>query len=92
MPGLVLDADLRWTLIGSLAALGAADAWNAAILASNVPPPEVSMMTAPLMVHTYAHSFSSAHTAPSQSSGSGGGFSGGGFSGGGGGGGSSGSW
>ena len=73
-------------------ALGAADAWNAAILASNVPPPEVSMMTAPLMVHTYAHSFSSAHTAPSQSSGSGGGFSGGGFSGGGGGGGSSGSW
>lgn len=36
VPGLVLDADLRWTLIGSLAALGAADAAEiAAELASD---------------------------------------------------------
>lgn len=72
-------------------ALGAADAWNKAVLASNIPSNDMMLMTAPLMVHSYASSFATAHTAPSQSSG-GGGFSGGGFSGGGGGGGSSGSW
>lgn len=75
-------------------ALGAADAWKDAVEASGIPQPEIRASTTPLLVHTYAHSFATAHTAPSKSgsSGGGGGFSSGGFSGGGGGGGSSGSW
>ncbi len=75
-------------------ALGAATAWERALAASSVPP--VEYMSGPLLVYTMGPSFTSGHTAPSSSGGSGGGFSGGGFSGGsvggGGGGGSSGSW
>lgn len=74
-------------------ALGAADAWQRALSASQVPP--VEYRTGPLVVYTGASSFGRSYTPPS-SSGGGGGFSGGGFSGGsvggGGGGGSSGSW
>lgn len=70
-------------------ALDAADTWGAAVQASGIPREEIAVATRPLMVHSYARSFSSAHTAPSSSSG--GGFSGG-SSGGGFGGGSSGSW
>lgn len=66
-------------------ALGAADAWSKAIEASNIDQPD--RLTAPLLIHTYASTMTSSHTAPS-SSGSGGG----GGVGGGGGGGSSGSW
>lgn len=75
-------------------ALGEADAWNAAMSASSVPPAEVSTTTGILAPAIYASSFSSATTAPSSSSsgGGGGGFSGGGSVGGGGGGGSTGSW
>ncbi len=76
-------------------ALGEADAWKRAVESSNIPHPEQALR-GPLLVHTNASSFRSAHTKPSSSgSGSGGSF-GGGFSGGGvgggGGGGSSGSW
>lgn len=67
-------------------ALGAADAWSEAVEESPVDAP-VSV-TAPLLIHSYSSSLSSAHTAPSSSSSGGGG----GGSGGGGGGGSSGSW
>lgn len=70
-------------------ALDAADAWKRAIESSNIPERSVAL-SGPLLVHTRASSFNSAHTAPSSSSGGGGGFSGG--AGGGGGGGSSGSW
>ena len=66
-------------------ALGAADAWSKAIESSNIDEPD--RFTSPLLVHTYASTMASSHTAPSSSSGSGGGGSGGG-----GGGGSSGSW
>ncbi|NND74535.1 MAG: DUF2207 domain-containing protein, partial [Ilumatobacter sp.] len=69
-------------------ALGAADAWRAAIEASNIDHPDVALR-GPLFVHTAASSFRSAHTPPSSSGGGGGG---GGGVGGGGGGGSSGSW
>jgi hypothetical protein len=68
-------------------ALDAADAWSDAVRSSNVPDPSIAL-NGPLLVHSSASSFASAHTAPSSSSGGGGG----GGSGGGGGGGSSGSW
>ena len=75
-------------------ALGAASAWERALAASSVPP--VEYVSGPLLVYSMGPAFTSAHTAPSSSGGSGGGFSGGGFSGGsvggGGGGGSSGCW
>ena len=75
-------------------ALGAATAWEQALASSSVPP--VEYVSGPLLVYSMGPAFTSAHTAPSSSGGSGGGFSGGGFSGGsvggGGGGGSSGSW
>ena len=67
-------------------ALGAAEAWSKAVESSNIEQPD--RFTAPLLIHTYASTMTSSHTAPS-SSGSGGG---GGGVGGGGGGGSSGSW
>lgn len=69
-------------------ALGAADAWTKAIESSNIADPQVAL-AGPLLVHSAASSFRSAHTAPSSSGGGGGG---GGGVGGGGGGGSSGSW
>lgn len=69
-------------------ALGAADAWSRAIASSNLAEPD--RFTTPLLIHTYAATMASSHTAPS-SSGAGGGGGGGGV-GGGGGGGSSGSW
>ncbi len=68
-------------------ALGAADAWTRAIESSNIADPQVAL-AGPLLVHSAASSFRSAHTAPSSSGGGGGG----GGVGGGGGGGSSGSW
>jgi Predicted membrane protein (DUF2207) C-terminal domain len=68
-------------------ALGAADAWTKAIESSNIADPQVAL-AGPLLVHSAASSFHSAHTAPSSSGGGGGG----GGVGGGGGGGSSGSW
>lgn len=72
-------------------ALDAATAWSAAIEASDVNDPSISV-TGPLAVHTMSQSFVSTMTPPSSSSsGGGGGYSGGG-SGSGGGGGSSGSW
>jgi uncharacterized membrane protein YgcG len=77
-------------------ALGAADAWKRAMLASSVAPAELS--TGPLLVHSMGSSWSSTYTDPSASGGSGfsggsgGGGSSGGSVGGGGGGGSSGSW
>jgi uncharacterized membrane protein YgcG len=78
-------------------ALGAADAWKRAMLASNVAPAELS--TGPLLVHSVGGSWSSTYTDPSTAGGdsssgggSGGGGSSGGSVGGGGGGGSSGSW
>jgi hypothetical protein len=67
-------------------ALGAADAWAKAIESSNIDQPD--RFTTPLLLHTYASTMTSSHTAPSSSGGSGGG----GGVGGGGGGGSSGSW
>lgn len=67
-------------------ALGTADAWSEAIESSNVVEPD--RFTTPLLVHAYASTMASSHTAPSSSGGSGGG----GGVGGGGGGGSSGSW
>ena len=70
-------------------ALGAADAWGAALSRSNVPPQDYVSVN-PLLVYSMHSSFSSSHTAPSSSGGGGGG--GGGGVGGGGGGGSSGSW
>jgi len=74
-------------------ALGEADAWNAAMAVSSVPPVEQSMSSGILMPAIYFSSFSSTTSPPSSSgSGGGGGFSGGGFSGGGGGGGGGGSW
>jgi len=73
-------------------ALGEADAWNRAMAASSVPPPDVYSSNAILVPALYASSFSSTTTAPSSSGSGGGGFSGGGFSGGGGGGGGGGSW
>lgn len=75
-------------------ALGEVDAWNGAMAASAVPPPEQHASTGVLAPSLYASSFSSTTTAPSSSGSSGGssGFSGGGFSGGGGGGGGGGSW
>lgn len=73
-------------------ALGAADAWKRAVESSNIPHPEIALR-GPLLVHTSAGEFRTAHTPPSSSgSGGGGGFSAGGGVGGGGGGGSSGSW
>ncbi len=69
-------------------ALGEAAAWSKAIESSNIAQPE--RFTAPMLIHTNASAFRSAHTAPSSSSSGGGG--GGGGVGGGGGGGSSGSW
>lgn len=71
-------------------ALGAADAWERAMQASNVPPAEYS--TGPMMLYYSAAVFSSTHTAPSSSGGGAGGSFSGGSVGGGGGGGSSGSW
>jgi uncharacterized membrane protein len=71
-------------------ALGAADAWTKAIESSNIPHPEVAL-DGPLLMHSYASTIHSTHTAPSSSGGGSSGFSGGGV-GGGGGGGSSGSW
>lgn len=75
-------------------ALGEADAWNRAMAASSVPPPELAANGNVMAPYIYSSSFQSAHTAPAPSGGgsSGGGFSGGGFSGGGGGGGGGGSW
>ncbi len=76
-------------------ALGEADAWNRALSASSVPPPEITSNSNVLVPALYASSFSSTTTAPQTSSSSSGGsssFSGGGFSGGGGGGGGGGSW
>lgn len=75
-------------------ALGEVGAWNRALTASSVPPPERDP-GGTLMPALYISSFASTHTAPSSSGGggfSGGGFSGGGSVGGGGGGGSVGSW
>ena len=77
-------------------ALGAAGAWGRAVASSAVPPPEIAVQTAPLLLYTHFGAWSQTHTPPppSGSSGSGGfssGFSGGSV-GGGGGGGSSGSW
>ena len=74
-------------------ALGAADAWNRALAASNVPPQEMNLYS-PMLAYSMANSFDSTRSAPSSSGGSGGfssGFSGGSV-GGGGGGGSSGNW
>jgi len=71
-------------------ALGAAEAWSAAIGSSNIPDRSAAM-SGPMLMYTLGPTFASTHTAPSTSSGSSGGFSGGG-TGGGGGGGSSGSW
>ncbi|MET0662658.1 MAG: hypothetical protein ABWZ42_05965 [Ilumatobacteraceae bacterium] len=71
-------------------ALDAADAWERAIRASDIPEPQ-SALGGPLLVHSLAYSMASMTTPPQSSSGSSGGFSGGG-GGGGGGGGSSGSW
>ncbi len=71
-------------------ALDAADAWERAIRASNIPEPQAAL-GGPLLVHSLAYSMASMTTPPQSSSGSSGGFSGGG-GGGGGGGGSSGSW
>ena len=71
-------------------ALDAADAWERAIRASNIPEPQTAL-DGPLLAHSLAYSMASTSTEPSSSSGSSGGFSGGG-GGGGGGGGSSGSW
>ena len=87
-------------------ALGEADAWNSALVASSLPPVEVTSSTGVLYPALYISSFSSTTTAlqagspsgsgisggSSGSGFSGGGFSGGGFSGGGGGGGGGGSW
>ncbi|NLV56796.1 MAG: DUF2207 domain-containing protein [Acidimicrobiales bacterium] len=78
-------------------ALGEADAWNRAMAASSVPPPEQAASGNVMAPYIYASAFQSSHTAPAPSGGggggfSGGGFSGGGFSGGGGGGGGGGSW
>ena len=72
-------------------ALDAADAWERAIRASNIPEPQVAL-SGPLLVHSLAYSMASTSTQPSSTGTSSGfsGFSGGG--GGGGGGGSSGSW
>ena len=72
-------------------ALDAADAWERAIRASNIPEPQVAL-SGPLLVHSLAYSMASTSTQPSSSATSSGfsRFSGGG--GGGGGGGSSGSW
>ncbi len=70
-------------------ALGAADAWSAAIRSSHLPDPTTAL-AGPLLMHSQSSSFAATRTAPS-SSGSGGGGGGGGV-GGGGGGGSSGSW
>ena len=71
-------------------ALDAADAWERAIRASNIPEPQAAL-GGPLLVHSLAYSMAGMTTPPQSSSGSSGGFSGGG-GGGGGGGGSSGSW
>ncbi len=67
-------------------ALGAADAWTAAIRSSNIPEPNVAL-AGPLAVYAHSSAFASARTAPTSSGGGGGGGVGGG-----GGGGSSGSW
>ncbi len=73
-------------------ALDAADAWEDALRAANVPAQARTDFTTPLLVYSAASQLTSSHTAPSSSgSGGGGGFSGGSV-GGGGGGGSSGSW
>ena len=73
-------------------ALDAADAWERAIRASNIPEPQVAL-GGPLLVHSLAYSMAGTSTPPSSSGGSSGGFSGfSGGGGGGGGGGSSGSW
>ncbi len=72
-------------------ALGEAEAWDRAVRASNIPDPDLALR-GPLLVHTSASAFHSAHTTPSSSGGGGGGGFGGGGVGGGGGGGSSGSW
>ena len=73
-------------------ALDAADAWERAIRASNIPEPQTAL-DGPLLAHSLAYSMASTSVQPStsSSSGSSSGFSGGG-GGGGGGGGSSGSW
>ena len=77
-------------------ALGEADAWNQAMAASAVPPPEIDHTHGIMAPVLYSSAFHSARTAPSSSGGgggfSGGGFSGGGMVGGGGGGGGGGSW
>jgi len=72
-------------------ALDAADAWERAIRASDIPEPQVAL-SGPLLAHSLAYSMASTSTQPSSTGTSSGfsGFSGGG--GGGGGGGSSGSW
>ncbi len=71
-------------------ALGTADAWTSAIESSNIVERDIAL-AGPLLLHTWGPTFTSAHVAPSTSSGGSGGFSagggGGGFSGG-----SSGSW
>lgn len=80
-------------------ALGAAGAWQRAVAASAVPPTDIALQTAPLLLYSHMGSWSHTRTAPAPTSsgGSGGGSSGfsgfsGGSVGGGGGGGSSGSW
>lgn len=81
-------------------ALGAAAAWQRAVAASAVPPTDIALQTAPLLLYSHMGAWSQTHTAPAPTStggGSGGGSSGfsgfsGGSVGGGGGGGSSGSW
>ncbi len=79
-------------------ALGAADAWQAALdSAHTVPRSEIDAVRGPILLYSSPGAWSTARTAPAPSGGAGGGgFGGGGFSGGsvggGGGGGSSGSW
>lgn len=64
-------------------ALGEADAWNGALVASSVPPPEVAANRGVLHPGLHPVWYSSSINPPAPSGGGGGGFSGGGFSGGG---------
>ena len=81
-------------------ALGAAEAWERALISSGLPREEIESHQSPMLVYAYTGAFHSAHTQPVSTGSGGGGFGGGGFSGGfsggsvggGGGGGSSGSW